>query len=121
MRQSVKVEQLQELDFKKQKTLATLFGQFGNCVRLDNDGNEYLNLGILSERINIGRMLEALDRDWFLELNPPGMDSLYNFQLKIIERKDCKDSMDYAYEEKYFSNELCDVLFEAVTEQYLSA
>lgn len=119
MKQCIEVEQLKVLNFEQQKIIATLFGQYGNCVRNDNEGNEYLNLGLLAERINIGRMFEIIDKSWFIELNPPEMDSQYNFELKIVERKDCKSKNDYIYEEEYYADELCDVLLDAITDQYL--
>lgn len=72
MKQCLTVDQLSILDFKQQKEIATLFGQFGNCSRNDNEGNEYLILGLLAERITIGKMIEALhslNYSWTYELS----------------------------------------------------
>lgn len=68
---------------------------------------------------SLGTMFEILDRDWFITLNPKGMDSQYDFQLEITERKDCKSADDYVIEEVYRGNELVDVLFNAIAEQYV--
>lgn len=60
MKQCLSVEELNTLDFERQKKVATLFGQYGNCTRTDSEGNEYFNLGLLAERITIGKMIEVL-------------------------------------------------------------
>jgi hypothetical protein len=57
MKQYITVADLQKLNNDEQIQIATLFGQYGNC---SNTGGESMNLGKLSERITIGKMMELL-------------------------------------------------------------
>lgn len=60
MKQCIDVKNLKSLKFKQQATIATLFGQYGNCARIDSEGNEHLILPMLAERITMGKMIEVL-------------------------------------------------------------
>ena len=109
MKQNISIEQLNILDFKQQKNIATLFGQYGNCVRNDKDGNEYFNLGILAERINIGRMMELLEESC----------TVFN----IMRYDDCNGKLWnirgtlHRRENRFLETlepELCDALWEAI-------
>lgn len=58
MKQYITVADLEKFSNKEQLEIATLFGQYGNCC---NTGGESMNLGKLSERITIGKMIEILE------------------------------------------------------------
>ena len=106
MKQYINGSEIYKLSFEKSENLRIL---------LDMKDGIFLN------KCNIGKMFEILNKDWFIELNQPGMDSQYNFQLKIIQRKDCKSENDYVHEEIFSANELSDVLFQAIVSQCLNA
>lgn len=65
MKQHITVKQLQKLSNKQQIKLATLFGEYGNCC---NVGGETMNLGKLSDRINIGKMIEIIHKQYSEEM-----------------------------------------------------
>ncbi|AJE13470.1 hypothetical protein [Clostridium botulinum] len=106
MKQYITGEEINKLPFVKSENLRILLN---------------MQDGVFAHKCNIGNMFEILNKDWFIELNPPGMDSQYNFELKIIERKDCKSENDYVHEEVFNANELSDVLFQAIASQCLNA
>lgn len=112
MKQHISVEQL-KLGFKQQKKIATLFGQYGNCVRNDDEGNEYFNLGILAERISIGRMIEILcDSDFCFPsicLTESSKKSEW-----IVVGVYCLSGSEKFRGKTFEADELCDALWEAV-------
>jgi hypothetical protein len=108
MRQHVSSEQLKSFPWEEQKKIATAFGQFGNCSRIDGNGEEYLILPMLAERITIGKMIERLNN------HTSELSILYQlevWQAKILIR-DEKGEMVRVFCE----DEVCDALWRAVQE-----
>lgn len=108
MKQHISANQLKQLDFKEQMKIATLFGEYGNCSRNDSKGDEYFNLGLLSERITIGRMIEVLALD----------NIVVNIKATLMDTKDELQGfvlLDNTFYHKDFSaKELCDALWNAI-------
>lgn len=123
MKQGITNEQFLNLTFEQSLKLMDIMG-----YPQENSSKEfyYNNKHVIArrfshiiEKITIGKMFEIIDKKWFIKLNPLAMDSQYNFELKITERKDCKSENDYVIEKVYHADELCDVLFKALTDQCL--
>ena len=66
------------------------------------------------EAINIGKMIEILDKNWFIEILTGEGEP--DCKIKLIERKDCRDRFDNAREETFEADELVDALWEAIKE-----
>jgi len=108
LKQHLTVEQLNILDFKKQKIIATQFGQYGNCVRNDKEGIEYFNLGLLAERITIGKMIEIL------ESKTKYTQQIINEGGRYCVTINPKQGYTTGQETEYY-NELCDALWESIS------
>jgi hypothetical protein len=113
LKQHLSIEQLSILDFKQQKGIATLFGQYGNCVRNDEEGNEYFNLGLLAERINIGRMIETLCASEFC-FPHIGLTESKRRSEWIVVGVTCLSGSEKFKGKTFEADVLCDALWEAV-------
>ncbi len=103
MKQHITVEDLQKFNNEEQIKIATLFGQYGNCC---NTGGESMNLGKLSERINIGKMLEILSKECKY-INPMYYPKNWNgWFVDVVYPSGERSQKEYA--------ELCDGLWEAL-------
>ncbi|MFT9498048.1 hypothetical protein [Anaerosolibacter sp.] len=110
MKQHISNEQLKVLSWEEQKKIATIFGQFGNCSRNDANGDEYLILPMLAEKITIGKMIEVITKD----------NITVDIKTTTLDTEDGKKAfilLNNIFNVKsYSSEELCDALWEAVKE-----
>jgi len=104
VKQCISVKQLEQLTNEQQIKVATLAGEYGNCC---NTGGETMNLGKLSDKLTIGKMIEILSDNGITEISPvwDNDGNITGWSVDICD----PDKGGW-----FVQTELCDCLWEAV-------